>query len=227
MCGGRGSRFAAQGRHKSMTMVAGEPLLGHVVDYWRAFTDNFVFVVKNGRESVVDFASGLPIRAQFVEPDRLAGIADGLAHVEPHVDGPFIVVLGDCFCAGRFDAVAPFRYGIGVQRNARPEHIRRNYAVSVDGGRVTGVQEKPQDLVNDLCGMGFYFLQPDVFRHIRATRASERTGELEITDVVQTIVDAGEDLRALMFDGCYVNANSPEHLAEIELALESRNAAAG
>jgi glucose-1-phosphate thymidylyltransferase len=219
MCGGRGSRFAAAGRHKSMTCVNGEPLLGHVVDYWRTYAASFLFVVKNGKDEVMDYVAGLPVDAAFVEPPHLGGIAHGLSCVEGRVEGPFIVVLGDCFVAGTFHPRTPFSSGIGVQRGARPEAIRRNYAVFTEGERVVRVEEKPQQVANDLCGMGFYFFQPDVFGHIRATRPSARTGELEITDVLQTMVDRGVDLRAALFDGTYVNVNTPDDLTAIAAAL--------
>ena len=83
MCGGKSSRFAAAGAHKSMVSVQGAPLLGHVLEYWRAFADDFIFVVKNGKESVIEFVRETQIKARFAEPDSLRGIADGLRYVEP------------------------------------------------------------------------------------------------------------------------------------------------
>lgn len=219
MCGGRGSRFATAGAHKSMAGVQGSPVLGHVIEYWRAFTEDFVFVVKTGKESVIEYVRGKPINAQFVEPAGLRGIADGLLCAEHLVDAPFMVALGDCFCSGRFDFSGDFEYGIGVLRDAQPEQIRRNYAVSLNGERVVAVEEKPQRPANNLCGMGFYFFQPDVFDHIRRTAPSPRTNELEITDVLQTVIDSGTSLRAVLFDGSYVNVNTPSELDAVAAAL--------
>ena len=212
MCGGRGSRFAAVSAHKSMAAVGGSPVLGHVIDYWRALTDDFVFVVKTGKETVIDFVRKLPIQARFVEPDQLKGIADGLRSVEPLVRTPFMVALGDCYCRGTFDFSTRFDWGVGVLRNAGAAQIMRNYAVEILGDRVVAVEEKPVVVRNDLCGMGFYFFQPDVFAHIGRTAPSRRTDELEITDVLQTIAEAGVNLRAVMFDGTYVNVNTPGEL---------------
>lgn len=222
MCGGRGSRFAGAAGHKSMAGVQGSPVLGHVIDYWRAYTDDFIFVVKTGKESVIDFVSGLPINARFVEPPALRGIADGLLCAEQLIDAPFMVALGDCFCRGTFDFSAAFDYGIGVQRNARPESVRRNYAVTLDAERIVAVEEKPQVVANEFCGMGFYFFQTGVFDHIRRTAPSRRTNELEITDVLQTIIGSGTPLRAVMFDGAYVNVNTPSELDVVAEALAAR-----
>lgn len=219
MAGGRSSRFQSVGTHKSMAIVKGMPVIHHVIDYWRNLTDDFVFVVKNGKDQLIDFVRTLPIRSEFVEPSALRGIADGLSFAEEKVDGPFVVVLGDCFCAGRFEFPDRLVYGIGVQQNAQADEIRRNYAVCVRDGRVASVVEKPVDIRNDLCGMGFYFFQPDVFDYIRMTGPSRRTGEREITDVLQTLVDHGVELQAVPFNGTYINVNTPEDLERIAAAL--------
>ena len=218
MCGGKGSRFGQVALHKTMASVKGQPVLGHVIDYWRAFTDDFVFVVKNGREAVVEYVNTLPIRAQFAEPSAVRGIADGLLSVEHLIDAPFMVALGDCFCRGTFDFSDGIDNGIGVLGGAQPEQVRRNYAVTLDRDRVVQVAEKPETVTNDLCGMGFYFFQPNVFDHIRRTAPSKRTNELEITDVLQTIIDSGTFLRAVMFDGVYINVNTPAELDDVAAA---------
>lgn len=222
MAGGRSSRFASTGHHKSMAKVRGMPVISHVIDYWRQFTDDFVFVVKNGREPLQEFIASLPIRAEFVEPPALRGIADGLSYARPLINGPFVVVLGDCFCRGNFQIPDDLEYGILVQTAASPDSIRRNYAVDVAGGIVTAVEEKPVSVHNDHCGMGFYFFQPDLFEYIAATTPSPRTSELEITDVLQTIIDSGRKLHALFFDGTYINVNTPDDLEAVAAAIEAR-----
>ena len=219
MAGGRSSRGAAIGMHKSMAPVQGMPVIGHVIDYWRRHADEFVFVVKNGKEALRAYVESLGIAARFVEPEALRGIANGLLAAEPLVDEPFIMVLGDCFCRGGFAVPAGFagEHAIGVQRGASAAETRRNYSVEVEGERVVRVEEKPVQVPNDLCGTGFYFFQPGVFDAIRATPASARTGEHEITDVLRTLAN-GEGLRALWFDGTYININTPEDLLAVEAA---------
>lgn len=220
MAGGRSSRFAAAGMHKSMAPVQGMPVIGHVVEYWRRHADEFVFVVKNGKDALRAYVESLGVHARFVEPEALRGIANGLLAAEPLVDEPFIMVLGDCFCCGEFVVPAGFTGGhaIGVQRGALASETRRNYAVEVEDDRVVRVEEKPAEVPNDLCGTGFYFFQPSVFDAVRATPPSERTGEHEITDVLRTLAE-GEGLRALWFDGTYININTPDDLVGVDAAL--------
>jgi dTDP-glucose pyrophosphorylase len=223
MAGGRSSRFAAVGMHKSMAPVQGMPVIGHVVEYWRRHADEFIFVVKNGKEALRAYVESLGVHARFVEPEALRGIANGLLAAEPLIDEPFIMVLGDCFCQGVFEVPADFTEGhaIGVQRGALASETRRNYAVEVEGERVVRVEEKPHEVPNDLCGTGFYFFQPSVFDAIRATRANQGTGEHEITDVLRTLAE-GEGLRALWFDGSYININTPDDLVAVEASCAAR-----
>jgi len=223
MCGGKSTRFGAVSKHKSLTPILGTPILGHVINYWSQFTNDFIFVVKHGRQSVEDYIATLDIKAQFVEPETLAGIANGLLTVEPLINTPFIMVLGDCFCAGEFDFSKPFDYGIGVDPGAEEEHIKRSYAVFLDGSSVVSVEEDPIEVKNDLCGMGHYFFQPDIFDYIRKTAISKRSGELEITDTLQTMIDSGVDLRAVKFNGTYVNINSPQDMQDAENALKKES----
>lgn len=218
MCGGRSSRFGSSG-HKSMAPVAGKPVIGHVIDYWNVYTDDFLFVVKNGKEDVMDYVRSRPVAARFAEPETLRGIADGLMCTQPLLEGPFIMVLGDCFCAGQFRWSGEFDYAIGVLPNAPASQVCRNYGVVADNAIVTSVEEKPNVAPSDLCGMGFYFFQPDIFDHIRLTRPSVRTGEVEITDALSTLISRGKTLHALMLDGAYVNVTEPSDLRLMEQAL--------
>jgi dTDP-glucose pyrophosphorylase len=220
MAGGRSSRFASIGMHKSMAPVQGMRVIGHVIEYWRRHASEFVFVVKNGKEALRDYVETLGLDASFVEPQALRGIANGLLAAQPLVDEPFIMILGDCFCRGEFAPAPAFTGGnaIGVQRGAAPSETQRNYSVEVDGERVVRVVEKPVAVPNDLCGTGFYFFQPDIFDAIHATPPSARSGEHEITDVLQTLVDSGPGLRPLWFDGTYININTPADLDAVQAA---------
>lgn len=220
MCGGKSTRFSPSLGHKSMALVKGVPLIERVITAWTAYTDDFIFVVKHGKEHLIEFVETLPIKSEFVEPDALRGIADGLSYVEPLISDRFILVLGDCFHSGEFETAGGLRTGIGVLPSARPEQIRRNYAVFVRGDRVVRVEEKPERVETDLCGLGFYFFQADMFDYIRRTPPSPRTNELEITDVLQTMIDGGVDMKPVMLRGQYVNVTSEEDLGTIEAVLE-------
>jgi dTDP-glucose pyrophosphorylase len=197
-----------------------------VLDGWRPYTSRFVFVVKQGKEEVIEFAQQLPIDADFVEPVELRGIANGLSYVEGLVQEPFIVVLGDCFHTGSFEFPPDMEAGVGVLPHATEAQVRRNFAVHVNDDRIVRVVEKPTEVDTDLCGMGFYFFPPSVFDAIRRTRPSPRTNEVEITDVLQTLIDDGVTLRPVWLRGSYINVTHPPDLDEVGRLLRAASAPA-
>lgn len=227
LCGGRGSRFLPLSliKQKGMIEVNTKPILGHIIDYWKKFTDNFVFVLKYKKEGIIDYVKSLSINYQFVEPEDLRGIANGIFYVKDYVTDCFIAVLGDCICKGQFDFPLNMEQGIGIWKTKNIDDIKRSYSVEIQNDRVSQVVEKPKVLINDLCGTGFYFFNKKVFDYIQQTKPSALRNEVEITDVIQNIINAGEKIAPVFFHGEYVNITYTEDLnrAEEILKIESRD----
>ncbi|MEF8874141.1 MAG: sugar phosphate nucleotidyltransferase [Candidatus Thermoplasmatota archaeon] len=223
LCAGEGTRLRPHSEKipKVLLPVDEKPILDHIVDYWSEYTDDFVFVVGYKKEQVIDFAQQLPINAEFVEQKELKGIADALTYTEDLVDDRFMVVLGDCLIDGQFEIPQDIKQGIGVLRTDEEEEIKQNYSVEIEEGSISKVVEKPTDLVNDLCGMGVYLFQKKLFDYIPMTPPSERTNNVEITDVIQTMIDHDEEISPLFFDGKYINVNTPEDLEKAQKRIFS------
>lgn len=219
LAGGKGTRLLPESldKQKAMIEVSGKPILGHIIDYWSQFTDDFIFVVKFKKETIIDYVKTLSIKASFVEPESLRGIADGVLQVESLIDDRFIVVLGDCVCQGQFNFPKDFDQGIGVYQTSDEGKIRKSYSVEVKDERVIKVVEKPQVLVNNLCGMGYYFFNRQVFDFIKKTPASDLRHEVEITDVIQRMIDEGKNISPIYFEGKYKNINTA---ADLTIELE-------
>ena len=215
LCAGKGERLhpALGDLPKVLVPIKGTPILSIVVDYWSAFTRDFVFVVGYQKEQVISFAQQLPVAAEFVEQTELRGIGHAVSLTEPLVRDRFIVVLGDCLCKGTFRFPDGMEQGVGVQRTDNKAQISMNFMVDVEGDRVCAAVEKPPHPTTDLCGLGFYFLGRQVFEHIQSTPPSRLRGEVEITDVIQHMIDAGEAISPVMLSGHYVNMTFPEDIA--------------
>ncbi len=214
LCAGKGMRLRPHSETipKVLLPVNGEPILSHVVDYWSKYTDDFVFVVGYEKEKVIDFAQKLPVKTEFVEQKELNGIADALTYIEDLVNDKFLVVLGDCYMDGEFEIPEGIQQGIGVIKAKDEDEIKQNYSVQIKGDAVDKVVEKPSHIVNDLCGMGLYLFQKKVFDYIPMTPPSDLDNNVEITDVIQTMADHGEEIKPLHFDGEYINVNTPRDL---------------
>jgi dTDP-glucose pyrophosphorylase len=219
LAAGRGSRAypLTQVFAKSMVPVCQRPLLDYTLHYWRPVVSRFVFVVNHMKEMVIDHVTAQGVPAAFVVQRELRGIAHALALCRPLVGRRFVVVLGDCLCCGLFRFPRSMDLGVGVQRVRDPERIRRSYRVRAVRGVVREVEEKPANPARaDLLGLGYYFFTDDVFPVIERTPPSALRGEVEITDVVAALAAERGDLRAVEFEGEYLNLNFPDELERFE-----------
>ena len=68
--------------------------------------------------------------------------------------------------------------------------------------------------------MGFYFFNRKVFDYIRKTKPSSLRNEIEITDVIQNMIDDGQSITPVFFDGDYINLTYAEDLNRAKLMLK-------
>ena len=223
LCAGEGTRLipTTLKKPKVMIQIGNRPILEYVINYWRKYTNDFVFIVKFKKEEVIEFVNQLPINCQFVEQKELKGIADAILYAKDLVLDRFIVVLGDCICRGDFNFPLHMEQGIGVWKTQDMGTIRQSYSLEIRHGFVSHVKEKPKKVYNDLCGMGFYFFSKKVFDYIALTEPSYLRGEIEITDTIQKMIDHGEKISPVFFEGNYLNITYPEDLIRAEKSLFS------
>lgn len=218
LCGGKGTRLlpATADKQKTMIEVAGKSILGHIVDYWSNYANDFIFVVHHKKEEIINYVKTLPIRSGFVELDELKSLTHGLKSAEKLLPGNFIVVLGDCLVKGDFHFPPNMRQGIGVWKTNVEDDIKKSYSVEVDRNIARKLVEKPKELINDLCGMGCYFFNHKIFDYIDKTKPSSLRGQVELTDAIQNMIDGGETINAIVFNGYYININCSEDLKRAE-----------
>jgi len=197
---------------KVLLPIEGKPLLGHVIDYWQAFASEFIFVVGQQKEPIIDYLNCLKINKSFVEQIKPKGIADAVFRAKGKIKDDFILILGDCFCQGKFDFPAVFDQGLGVWQTNDEKFIKEGYSVEIQNGYLSKVVEKPKYIANNFCGMGFYFFQPKIFDYIKKTPVSDLRNEIEITDVIQKMIDDNEKITPVFFKGNYLNINYPQDI---------------
>jgi glucose-1-phosphate thymidylyltransferase len=136
------------------------------------------------------------------------GIAEALRLAEDFVeDDKVVVVLGDNI----------LEKGIkrGVEAFAQQQKGARVFLTEVEnpseygiaqlnGDKIAGIIEKPQDPLTNLAVVGVYMYPPDVFDIIKTLKPSGR-GELEITDVNNAYIQRGE-LEYELIDGFWIDA---------------------
>jgi dTDP-glucose pyrophosphorylase len=208
---------------KVMLEIGGKPLLARNVELLRdalGIHEIHIVIGYLGQQIREFFGDGssFGVRIQYIEnPDVDAGLGTALTVTEPHVREPFALVLGDeLYLETNHPELRAVPDGYtavcAVRETDDVELIRKNYAVEMANGRITGLVEKPEAPPNRYLGCGTYLFSPEIFRDARETARSPRTGRLELTDVIDHAARRGAPVVPFVLTGHYLNVNSIEDL---------------
>jgi NDP-sugar pyrophosphorylase family protein len=202
---GKGSRIDPFNAHypKPLLPVGNVPILGHHLARLREVgVKDVKIVVGHLMDHIINhFGRGAEsgVSIQYVEQHQTLGIAHAVGRVEPHVDGPILLCLGDIFylTSGLDRMVARYRRGdvaavIAVMEDRDPASLRKNFSVETDDqGYVRRVVEKPRFVKTALKGCGIYLFGLEVFDAIHKTPRTALRDEYEITTSIQIMIDDG------------------------------------
>ena len=222
LCAGKGERFLPDTLKipKPMIKIRNKPILGYLIDYWKKYTNDFIFVVGYKKNQIIEFVKKIPINSQFVEQKRPRGIAEAILCAEGLVSDNFIVVLGDCICKGKFNFPQNMEQGVGIWQTNNIGDIKQGYSIKINNNLVVEAKEKPKKVLNNLCGMGHYFLNKKVFDYIKNAKPSKLRGEIELTDVIQKMIERGEKIKPVFLRGRYLNVTEQPDIKRAEDILK-------
>jgi len=232
LAAGKGTRIQpfSQRWPKPILPILGKPLLQHQVEVLRDLGVQRVVIVIGhlGFEIVRALGDGseLGVEIEYVDQGPTLGIAHALGKLEPRIDRPFLLFLGDIFFVhedlhAMTDRLAAGARGVlAVKEEPSPEAIRRNFVViEDDAGRVTRVIEKPRWPRTNVKGCGLYLFDPVFFDAVRRTPRTAMRDEYEITDAIQIFIDDGYLVQAARVVQADLNLSYPRDLLDINLAL--------
>ena len=232
LAAGEGRRLAplTNRRPKPMVPVANRPLLEHVVEAVTATAiDRIVLVVGYEQERIRNhFGDGddWDVTIEYVEQSTQLGTGHAVLQAEPVVDGPFVVLNGDrivdpdIVSRVRDRALDDDLPAMAVTTAVTP---RQYGVVSLDGDRVTDIDEKPEGQVEtNRINAGVYAFSPTVFDAVRETHT---TGELAITATLNDLAET-EPLSAVRYDGRWLDVSNLWDLLTVNAALIGESAAA-
>jgi len=203
LAGGTGSRLypLTKVTNKHLLPVGEKPMIYYPIEKLRQAGIGEILIV-TGREHMGDVVSLLGSGKEFgcsftyKVQDEAGGIAQALGLAEGFAaGGPIAVILGDNIFE---DSIAPmvrdFQQGGGAGAmlglKAVPDPERFGVAEIV-GGRVVGIEEKPDAPRSNLAVVGIYLYDAQVYEIIRGLKPSAR-GEYEITDVNNAYIARGQ-----------------------------------
>ena len=194
-------------RPKPLLSVAGQPIIGHILDQLAHFgIRKIVLVVGFMGELIVDYVlrrRDFEIVESIVQPEQL-GLGHATLLTRPIVgDDPMMVVYGDTIFECDLSAVMERGEdgSIGVKQVADPSRFG---VVVEEGGRVTKLVEKPDSFVSDLAivGVNTVVRSDLLFDCLQSmVDCDQRTrGEYQLTDGFQIMVERGAHLGCFTID---------------------------
>ena len=157
------------------------------------------------------------VRLEYSMEESALGTAGPLALVSG-LDSTFVVMNGDLLTTLDLRKMIDFHRSegaaatVGVFRRTIPIDFG---VIEADGADILGYVEKPT--LSYEVSVGAYVMEPRVLEHIAP-------GEpLDLPDLVKTLIDAGEPVKAFRFDGHWLDIGShDDYAAAVELFERER-----
>ncbi|MFQ5407388.1 MAG: glucose-1-phosphate thymidylyltransferase [Anaerolineales bacterium] len=219
LSGGKGTRLypLTYTRAKQLIPVANEPVLFRVIRAIRdaGITEIGVVVGDTGPEIRAAVGSGerWGVNVTYIEQSAPAGLAHAVRESLDFLgDDRFVMFLGDNVIEGgispliREFAQSEWNSQIVLKQVPNPQQF--GVAVLNGDGSVKRLIEKPPDPPSDLALVGIYMFDHHIREAVYAIAPSAR-GELEITDAIQWLLDAGHVVHPYVHTGWWIDTGKP------------------
>jgi glucose-1-phosphate thymidylyltransferase len=224
LSGGRGTRLRpiTHTSAKQLVPVANKPVLFYGIESLAAAGISEIGIIiapETGAEIRAAAGEGdqFGVKLTYIEQDEPRGLAHAVLTAEEFLaDSPFVMYLGDNLLRdGITDLVERFR---AQQPDAlillTPVPDPENYGVAeLEGDQVARLVEKPRDPRTNLALVGVYMFTPVVFDAARAIEPSWRD-ELEITDAIQRLIDAGMRVESHLVRGWWKDTGQVQDMLD-------------
>ena len=230
LSGGKGTRLRpiTHTSAKQLVPVANKPVLFYGIEAMaEAGIEEIGIIIAPETGPEIQAAAGdgsrFGVKIEYIVQDEPLGLAHAVLTAEPFLaDSPFVMYLGDNLLQGGISEL------VGAFREHAPDALilltpvpdPENYGVAEldqaspgEVGRVRKLVEKPAHPATDLALVGVYMFTAQVHDASRAIEPSAR-GELEITDAIQHMVDAGLRVEPHIVRGWWKDTGRLEDMLE-------------
>jgi glucose-1-phosphate thymidylyltransferase len=230
LSGGKGTRLRpiTHTSAKQLVPVANKPVLFYGIEAMaEAGIEEVGIIIAPETGPEIEAAAGdgsrFGVRITFIVQDEPLGLAHAVLTAEPFLgSSPFVMYLGDNLLQGGIaELVAAFReHQPDALILLTPVPDPQNYGVAEleqapagEIGRIARLVEKPPEPATDLALVGVYMFTSGIHDAARAIEPSAR-GELEITDAIQYVVDAGLRVEPHIVRGWWKDTGRLEDMLE-------------
>ena len=235
LAAGKGTRLRplTDDKPKVLVEVNGTPLIEDVFDNLiDAGATELVVVVGYKAEQIIDRFGDeyrdTPIT--YTHQREQLGLAHAILQAEPHIDGDFMLMLGDNVFRGNLGDVTNRQQedradaAFLVEEVPYEEASRYGVLDTNEYGEVVEVVEKPDDPPSNLVMTGFYTFTPAIFHACHLVQPSDR-GEYELPDAIDLLIQSGRTIDAIRLDGWRIDVGFPEDRDRAEERLGDEAAA--
>lgn len=225
---GLGKRLRPQtwSRPKPLVSVAGQPVLGHVLD--RLMTvpvERAVFVTGYlGDQIEQHVRTHYDIDSHFVEQSSPLGQSHAIIQAKGKVSGETLVVFPDMLFEADLSQTIDLSHD-GALFVKEVDDPRKFGVVVKDGDRITRLVEKPEEPVSNEAVIGIYYFK-DIERLFDAIEYQmsenlQKDGEFYIADAIQYMIDNGSNITTLPVS-VWEDCGSPDALLHTNRYLLDR-----
>jgi glucose-1-phosphate thymidylyltransferase len=213
---------------KQLLPVANKPVLFYGLEAIRdtGITDIGIVVGDTAPEiqQAVGDGSAFGLDVTYIRQNAPLGLAHAVLISRDYLgDDDFVMYLGDNFILGGItELTEQFRRERPAAQImlTRVPDPRAFGVAELDAGRVVGLEEKPEHPKSDLALVGVYLFTPAVHEAVAGLKPSWR-GELEITEAIQSLIDAGREVSSTIISGYWKDTGNVEDMLEVNrLVLE-------
>jgi len=223
LSGGRGTRLRplTHTAAKQLVPVGNRPILFYVLDNLKSAGVNEAGIVispetGNAVREVVGTGEPWGMRVEYIVQSEPLGLAHAVKVAQPYLGSDaFVMYLGDNLIGsgisdyrGRFER-SDAQASILLKEVENPSSFG---IAEVDSQqRVVRLVEKPKEPKSNLALVGIYFFTPAIHEAISRISPSWR-GELEITDAIQNLLDAGGEVLSDRIDSWWLDTGKKDDL---------------